>query len=161
MPTRYLEYVQPKSRLAVWAWSPVIVLRVALVATYFAYVYASVIAFLAGIPVFTLTTPEGYTSVWAVLLGLSAVLAAIGSITDRWRTLEKWATLVLSALLLAYIGGLNLVGFVEGDLDRQFIGAIAFIAGILPMTRFVYLAAQSGKKKIWSKQPKQDRRSQN
>jgi len=152
MPTRYLQNVNPKSRLAMWVWSPVIVLRVALVITYVLYVYASIIAFIAGIPVFKLTTPEGYTSVWAVLLGSSAIVAAIGSTTDRWQALERWASLALSALLLTYIGGLNLVGFIEGDLDRQFIGAVALIAGILPITRFVYLAAQSGKKKlVWTK----------
>ena len=101
---------------------------------------------------FKLTTPEGYTSVWAVLLGSSAIVAAIGSTTDRWQALERWASLVLSALLLTYIGGLNLVGFIEGDLDRRFIGAVALIAGILPITRFVYLAAQSGKKHlVWTK----------
>ena len=147
MPYRYLDNIAPHSRLAIWAWGPVVVLRVALVVVYLGYVYASVIAFLAGVPVFRLTAPEGYTSLWAVLLGTSAVLAAIGSITDRWQQLEKWASLVLSAMMLAYVGGLNGVGFVEGDLDRQFVGAIAFIAFILPAVRFVYLAAQSGKGK--------------
>lgn len=147
MPYRYLDNIAPHTRLAVWAWGPVVVLRVALVAVYLSFVYASVIAFLAGVPVFRLTAPEGYTSVWAVLLGTSAVLAAVGSITDRWQQLEKWASLVLSAMMLAYVGGLNGVGFVEGDLDRQFVGAIAFIAFILPAVRFVYLAAQSGKRK--------------
>ena len=39
MPTRYLQNVNPKSRLAMWVWSPVIVLRVALVVTYVLYVY--------------------------------------------------------------------------------------------------------------------------
>lgn len=134
-----------------WFWSPVIVLRVALFLTYFVYVYASVIAFIAGVPILSLTTPEGYSSIWAVLLGLASLVAAIGSITDKWQKTEKWATLALSSLLLAYIGGLNIVGFLEGDLDRQFIGAIALIAGILPITRFVYLAAQSGKKRYDAK----------
>lgn len=147
MPYRYLDNIAPHTRLAIWAWGPVVVLRVALVAVYLGYVYASVIAFIAGVPVFRLTAPEGYTSIWAVLLGSAAVLAAIGSITDRWQQLEKWASLVLSAMMLAYVGGLNGVGFVEGDLDRQFVGAIAFIAFILPAVRFVYLAAQSGKRK--------------
>jgi hypothetical protein len=146
MPTRYLDNIRPKSKLAVWVWSPVIVLRIALFMTYIAYVYASVIAFIAGVPIFDLTSPPGYTSIWAVLLGASAVFSAVGSIADRWQKTEKWATLALSALLLAYIGGLNLMGWAEYDLTRQFVGAIAFIAGILPMTRFVYLAAQSGKR---------------
>jgi hypothetical protein len=148
MPTRYLEVVQPKSKLAIWAWSPVIVLRIALVSTYMAFVYASVVAFFAGVPVFNLTTFPGWTPVWAGLLAISAVLGAVGSITDRWQQLEKWATLSMSALFLAYIAGLNIVGFIEHDLGRQFAGAVALIAGILPMTRFVYLAAQSGKKRV-------------
>lgn len=147
MPTSYLEVIAPKSKLAVWAWSPVIVLRVSLVITYMLYVYASVIAFLVGVPIFTLTTPPGWTPIWAVLLGAAAVASAIGSITDRWQRIERWATCALSGLLLAYIGGLNIMGFVEQDLDRQFVGVIALIAGVLPITRFVYLAAQAGKKK--------------
>lgn len=148
MPTRYLQVVKPKSKLAIWAWGPVIVLRVALFATYILYVYAAIVAFIAGVPVLDLTTPAGYTAIWAVLLGGSAILSAIGSIKDRWQQLEKWATLVLSAMLLAYVGGLNIVGFAENDLGRQFIGVVALIAGLLPVTRFVYLAAQSGKIRV-------------
>lgn len=135
-----------QSKFETWAWSPVIVLRVALVATYLMYVYAAIIAFIAGIPVFSLTAPVGYTSIWAVLLGVSAVLSAIGSVADHWDRVERWASLGLSSMMLAYVGGLNIVGYISGDLARQFVGAIAIIAFILPATRFVYLAAQSGKK---------------
>lgn len=145
MPTRYLDNINPQSRLAIWVWSPIIVLRVGLVAIYLLYVYASVIAFVAGVPIFDLTTPQGYTPIWAALLGASAVASAVGSITDRWQKVERWATLVLSALLIAYIGGLNIAAWGEGDLSRMFVGGIAIIAGILPVARFVYLAAQSGK----------------
>ncbi len=146
MPTRYLQNIQPKTRLAIWAWSPVIVLRVALAATYMLWLFASIIAFFAGVPILSLTAPEGYTSIWAVLLGVSALVSAIGSTTDKWQQLEKWASLALSAMLLAYVGGLNIVGYLEGDLDRQFVGSVAIIASILPVTRFFYLAAQTGKK---------------
>lgn len=146
MATQRHLVTRQRSRFAVWAWSPIIVLRVALVSTYLAYVYASAIAFISGVPTFTLTTPAGWTPIWAFLLGTSAVIAAIGSITDRWSGVEKWATLVLSAMALSYVIGINLVGFVEGDPGRQFAGAMSIIAAILPVTRFVYLAAQSGKK---------------
>lgn len=134
-----------RSKFETWAWSPVIVLRVALVSTYLLYVYAAVIAFVAGIPLFSLTAPVGYTSIWAVLLGVSALLSAIGSVADHWERLERWASLALSSMMLAYVGGINIVGYVSGDLTRQFVGAIAMIAFVLPVTRFVYLAAQSGK----------------
>lgn len=129
-----------------WAWSPVIVLRIALVIVYLLYVYGSVIAFLAGIPIFTLLTPEGYTSVWAALMMPAALVAAVGSLAERWeQRIEKWAALVLTALMSAYVIGVNAVGFASGDLDRQFVGVIALIAIVLPATRFVYLASQSGK----------------
>lgn len=147
MPMRYLDNIAPRSRWAIWAWSPVIVLRVALVGVYLGYVYASLIAFIAGVPIFQVTTPEGYTAIWAVLLGVSAVLAAIGSLTDRWQQLEKWASLGLSSMMFAYVGGMNGVAFFLADLSRQFVGAIAFIAFILPVVRFVYLAAQTGKRR--------------
>lgn len=147
MPYRYLDNVNPRGRFATWAWSPIIVLRVALVAVYLGYIYAAVIAFIAGVPIFRLTAPEGYASIWAVFLGLSAIVAAIGSVSDRWQQVEKYASMCLSALMLAYVGGVNGVGFVLGDLDRQFVGALSFIALILPAVRFVYLAAQTGKKK--------------
>lgn len=145
MPTRYLEVVNPRTRFAVWAWSPVIVLRVSLVIVYLFWVYASVIAFVVGIPVFDLTTPHGYTPIWAVFLGGSAVASAIGSLSDAWQRVERWATLVLSATLLGYVGALNLTAWAEGDLTRQFGAVVAIIASVLPVTRFIYLAAQSGK----------------
>lgn len=147
MPTRYLEVVKPKTRFAVWAWSPIIVLRIALFLTYAFCVYGAIVAFIAGVPIFTLTTLPGYTPIWAVILGASAVASAIGAISDRWQRLERWASLVLSAMLLGYVGGMNIRALLEQDLSRQFAGAIAIIAMILPATRFIYLAAQSGKKR--------------
>lgn len=133
------------SRFEVWAWSPVIVLRVSLVATYLLYVYGAVIAFIAGIPIFSLLAPEGYTSIWAALSLPAALVAAIGSISDRWEKVEKWAALALTALQSGYVLGVNSVGFALGDLGRQYVGVIAVIALIPPAVRFVYLAAQSGK----------------
>ncbi|WP_292717176.1 hypothetical protein [Microbacterium sp. 13-71-7] len=144
---RYLDNIAPRSKWAIWAWSPVIVLRVALVGVYLGYVYSAVIAFVAGVPIFRLTTPQGYTAIWAVLLGVSALLSAVGSLTDRWQQLEKWASLALSSLMSGYVGALNGIGFAEGDLNRQFAGAVAAIAFILPAVRFVYLAAQTGKRR--------------
>lgn len=148
MPLSYLDRVQPKSKLAIWAWSPIIVLRVALVSTYIGFVYAAVVAFLVGVPLFTLTTPPGWTPIWAALLGLSSLLAAVGSLADRWQKVEKWAGLILVGCHLAYVIGMGIVAFFEHDLSRQYVFIISLIAGILPVARFVYLAAQTGKKKV-------------
>jgi hypothetical protein len=131
----------------VWFWSPVLVMRVSVVIIYMLYVYGAVIAFIAGIPIFNLLAPEGYTSVWALLLMPAAVLAAIGSLAQRWETLEKWAALALTALQSPYVIGVNVVGYAGGDLSRQYVGVISVIAIVLPAVRFVWLASQSGKKK--------------
>lgn len=137
----------PRNAIEAWFWTPITVLRISLVATYGAYIYGAWIAFWAGIPIFSLLTPPGYTSVWAVLLGAAAVTSTISSLKMKWERIERFSALVLSMLMSAYCLGLNIQGYAEGDLDRQFIGVIAVIAIILPFGRFLYLAAQSGKKK--------------
>lgn len=137
-----------RARFETWAWSEIIVIRVALVATYLVYFYASIIAFIAGIPIFSLVAWEGYTSIWATALGISALVTAIGALAERWEKVEKWGSLALCATMFAYTGSLNVIGFIAGDLDRQFIGAVSLIAMILPLTRFIYLAAQTGKKRV-------------
>ena len=146
MQTQKHYVVRQKNRFTAWAWSPIIVLRVSLVATYLVWVFASAIAFIDGVPIFNLTTPQGWTPVWATVLGTSAIVSAIGSLADRWQKLEKWSSMVLSAMILTYVISLNSAAWLEGDLTREFAGAIAIIAAILPVTRFVYLAAQTGKK---------------
>lgn len=147
MPLHYLEVVDPQSRLAKWAWSPVIVLRVSLVLTYLLFAYGSVVAFRAGVPVIDLTTPTGYRAFWATGLFLASLTAAIGSISDRWQVTERWATLGMTALLAAYVVPMNVIAYGGEDLNRQFVSVVAVIACVLPVGRFVYLAAQSGKSK--------------
>jgi hypothetical protein len=135
------------TKFEVWAWSPVIVLRIALVVTYLLYINFAVRSMIAGIPVFTLTAPAGYTLIWGALLAIAATTSAVGAIDDRWNGVERWASLALSSLMFAYVGAMNLVAFVSGDVNRQAVGAAVAIGLVLPVCRFVYLAAQAGKKK--------------
>lgn len=146
MTSREARRRRPPSRFERWAWSPIVILRVALVSTYLLYIYAGVIAVIAGVPVFSLTAPEGYATVWGVLMCTAALVCAIGGVTERWQVWERWASLALSALMLAYVGGLNGVAFLAGDINRMFIGGIAAIALVLPVCRFVYLASQAGRR---------------
>ena len=139
--------VRQRSALHTWAWSPVIVLRIALVASYAGFVYSAVVAFIVGVPLFDLLGfVDGYTSVWAVLLGISAILCTFAAVHDKYQPLEKWASLILMAMMSCYVIGMNIVAYAEGDLTRMFVGGIGFIAWVLPATRFGYLAAQTGKK---------------
>lgn len=105
------------------------------------------IAFRAGVPIFTLLAWEGYTSLWALLMMPAAIIAAIGSLAERWERVEKWSALALTALQSGYVVGVNAVGFVGDDLGRQYVGVISLIAIVIPAVRFVYLAAQSGKRR--------------
>lgn len=140
--------IRPHSRFHAWAWSPVIVLRIALVITYLLYIYLGIVSMLSGIPIFTLTAPEGYTTIWGALLALAAVFSAVGAIDDRWQRWERWASLMLSSLMFAYVGAINLVAFLTGDVNRQAVGAAVTIGLVLPVCRFFYLAAQAGKIKV-------------
>ena len=137
-----------RSRFHTWAWSPIIILRIALISTYLLYIYAGAIAIIAGIPVFNLTAPAGYATLWGALLCIAAVVCAVGALDDRWQVWERWASLALSSLMIAYSGALNFLAYAENDLTRMFVGGVSAIALVLPFCRFVYLAAQTGKKKI-------------
>lgn len=136
-----------QSRFQIWASSPVIIFRIALISTYLLYIYAGIIAVIAGIPVFDLTAPAGYATIWGICLCIAAVVCAVGAVDDRWQVWERWASLVLSSLMIAYTGALNLLAYAEGDLTRMFVGGVAAIALVLPICRFIYLAAQTGKRR--------------
>ena len=144
-----MSHKQPKplSRFHLWAWSPIIVLRVALVVTYLLYIYSGVVAIVFGIPVFALTAVDGYAPLWGVLMCVAAVVSAVGALTDRWQVWERWASLALSSLMLTYAAALNVIAWFEHDSTRMFVGAVAVIALVLPICRFSFLAAQAGKKK--------------
>jgi len=135
------------NRFQIWAWTPITIFRIALIIIYLLYVYAGVIAIISGIPVFDLTAPEGYTTIWGALLAASAVVSAVGAIDNRWQVWERWASLGLSSLMIAYAAALNLLAFASGDVSRMFVGAIAVIALVLPVCRFVFLASQTGKRR--------------
>lgn len=134
------------SKFETWAWSPIIVLRIALTTIYGVIFYAGIVAIVAGIPLFSLTAPVGYSAPWGAVLAVSALIASIASGHDSWQKVEKWAGGVMTVMLSGYVVGINIVGFVSQDPTRQFGGAIAIAAFVLPVTRVIYLAAQTGKK---------------
>lgn len=129
-----------------WAWSEIAMLRVALVLTYLAHVYFSFVSFFAGVPVFAQTARPEYVPVWAILLGAASAVAAGASSSDRWRNLELIAGTIAFVCMLAYVGTISYVGFVEEDETRQAVGAGLTSAVILVAFRVVWLAAQLGKR---------------
>lgn len=141
-----LRSARSRSRFETWAWSPVIVLRVALVVTYLLHIGLATMAFIAGVPIFRLTAPEGYSDPWALFLGIGALAAAVGALDDRWRTLECWAALAVTAFAAGYVVPLYIVAFAAGDLNRQTVAIAVTFMLILPLSRFAWLAAQTGRR---------------
>lgn len=144
--TRKRSHREP-SRFEKWAFSEVAMIRVALVLVYLGYLYLALASLRAGVPAFTLTAPEAYTPIWAGLLALAGVNAAVAATSDRWMAWERWSSLAVSALMGAYVGTITILGYVTGDVNRQAVAAGLTIAFILPACRFLWLAAQTGKKR--------------
>lgn len=72
-------------------------------AKYAFFVILGILAAIAGIPSFDLTTFFGYTSLWSAGIVLSASLAFYASLSvERERHLEKWSAVALVALFGSY-----------------------------------------------------------
>ena len=139
------------TRFELWAWSPVIIFRVALISVYLICIYCGVMSVIAGVPVFDMTAPAGWHTLWGALLCLAAIVSAVSAIDDKWQVVERWASMLLSGLLLAYAGSLNYVAYVSGDLDRMFVGGVAVGLLVVPACRFGWLASRAGTRKVTQK----------
>lgn len=94
---------------------------------------------------FTHHTSDALTVVWGALMAGSAGLSALLSVNERWESSERWTSMMLSSLLLAF-------AFVPirlallGDLDVATYSTIAFVLSLVPSTRCVALIVKTGKK---------------
>ena len=127
-----------------WPEAPVVLPRLTLVIVYLLCVYDGILSILAGVPIFDVTQPVGYSAIWGALLAVSALLSAIFATTPRWERLERWSCLAVWSLLLAYVGALNFVAFVSADLDRYVVGGVAVGFFLIPFSRFLHLASKAG-----------------
>jgi len=136
------------SKFEIWAWSPVISFQVGLTMSYLAMIYFGVSAFIAEVPTFRVTAPDGWTIWWASALVIGGVLASIGSVS-RFKWFER-AELVGSILITLTIGSyasiMLFLAYALGDIDRAAGGAgyIALLMG--PLVRMLWLASQSLRK---------------
>ena len=147
---RVTPYVPRKpSRLEVWARSPIIILRAALVLTYALCVWLGVVSWISIVPVFEITAPDWFQALWSMSLAVGGSLACVGSVHDS--KLFRWVELVGAVAVLsasvAYAVSLHWVGFGQGDITRQ-VGAVAVtIITVLPGCRVFWLLGKLGTKK--------------
>ena len=136
------------SKFEIWAWSPVISFQVGLTAGYLAMIYFGVSAWLAQIPAFRHTAPNGWSIWWAIALTFGAILASIGSVSrQRW---FEVAELVGSALITLTVGSYAAVLLFlayAGHIVGQAAAGAGFVVLTVPvLVRMLWLASQSLRK---------------
>lgn len=124
--------------------APIIVPRWMLTAKYALFVALGVVAGIAGIPTLSLTTWEGYTTIWAVLLAVGAAVAAVGSLRVRCEPAEAAGATVVVALLSAYAIGAMVLAVGSADSGRAALAIVLLIVTLLPAVRAVPLLLRVG-----------------
>lgn len=137
------------SFLKQWASSQVSAYRAGLVLNYLALIFFGASAFNAGIPVFTFTTPDGWTPIWSMAVVIGGFVGAIGAlkagtepITREVRVfnrIELVGAIILFLTLGTYASVLLFIGYGFGDLGRMSAGAGFVALGVNPAVRMVWL----------------------
>jgi len=132
-----------------WASSQVSAYRVGLVLSYLVMMYFGTSAFIAGIPVFTFTTPEGWTPIWATVVVVAGFVAGVGAIRAGaepvtrevriFNRIELTGAILLFLTLGTYAALLLIISYGYGDLARASIGAGFVALGINPTVRMLWL----------------------
>lgn len=135
--------------LRAWASSQVAAYRVGLVMGYVVMMYFGTSAFIAGIPVFEFTTPEGWTPVWAGAVTVGGLIAGIGAIKAGtepltreirvFNRIELVGAILLFLTLFTYAFILLLIGYQYGDAGRASVGAGFVALGVHPTVRMLWL----------------------
>jgi len=138
-----------KLSLREWAGSQVAAYRIGLLLGYLAMIYFGTSAFLADMPTFRITAPEGWTPVWATVVVFGGLIAAIGSIkagaepitkeVRRFNRIELTGAVMLFLTLGTYATLLLILGYGYGDAGRASIGAGFVALGVHPTIRMFWL----------------------
>lgn len=132
-----------------WASSQVAAYRVGLILGYLGMIYFGASALTTGVPVFSFTTPEGWTPIWACAViaggfvgGMGALRAGAEPITKDIKVFN-WIELVGAVLLFLTLGiyasVLLYIGYVYGDIGRISNGSGFVALGVNPAVRMVWL----------------------
>jgi len=136
------------SRFERWAWSPITAYRVGLTLGYLSMIYFGTSAFIAGVPAFQITAPTGWTPIWASVLVIGGLGAAIGSTnsTKLFERIELCGAWALFLTLSGYAATLLWLAYSDGDSNRAAAGAGFVALGIPPGVRLLWLMSQLGRK---------------
>lgn len=148
-PPRQREKRHP-SRLERWAWSEIPAYRLGLTLGYAGTIYFGISAFIAGVPVFEITAPSGWTPIWSGILILGGILGSVGSIaeTKRFRRIELVGSWAIFLTLSVYAASLLFIAYAVGDTSRAAVGSGFVGLAVPPGIRMLWLVtkAQLGRK---------------
>lgn len=139
----------PRGWFAQWARSQVATYRTGLVLTYLFMIYFGYSCLTAGVPVFDIAAPEGWTPIWAPMVMIGGLIAACGAVragsepvTPQVRFFN-WVELVGSTILFltlfVYAGSLLVLGYVFHDDGRVAVGSGFVALGVHPAIRMAWL----------------------
>ncbi|MDN4616398.1 hypothetical protein P5G50_18275 [Leifsonia sp. F6_8S_P_1B] len=127
-----------------WGRSPILIPRWVLTLKYVMFVFVGVTVYVASSPSLDITTWEGYTPFWSIALIVASLTCIIGSASPRLEVMERWAVLVLFALLIGYaVAPVQLV--LAGDTDRAAYSILAITLSLLPGARAAMLIHRTGR----------------
>lgn len=132
-----------------WASQQVAAYRVGLVLGYLSMMYFGTSAYIAGIPTFDFTTPEGWTPIWSSVVVLGGLVGGIGSLKAGsepetkeikvFNGIELAGAIMLFVTLGTYAALLLVIGYGYGDPGRASIGAGFVALGIPATVRMLWL----------------------
>lgn len=128
-----------------WNRAPIVVPRWKLTTLYVLVAALGAVVMITTQPTLQVfTDSETWVFAWAVALALSALLASIGSTAERFESLERWGSTMLSVLLLGY-AVISVIVFVQTqNPDRASFAIISLIVSLVPSSRAVDLLRATG-----------------
>lgn len=114
---------------------------------YFLFVALGTAATVIGIPTIDLTTPNGYAAFWGIVVVVTAIVAGLASLRERFEVVERYAAIPLSAFLVTYTAGAWALILTDvGQLFQRGAGAIVLtIMSFIPVVRCIYMLTRIGR----------------
>jgi hypothetical protein len=118
--------------------TPILIPRWVLALKYGLFILLGVAIWRTTSPSFVQVVGDWYTTAWSWCLIAAALVALVGSLSERTEKVERVGVSALACLLLAYaVAPLNLV--LRGDPDRTATSVVALIVSLLPLARSLQL----------------------
>jgi len=132
-----------RSRFELWAWTELPAYRLGLLLGYAGAVYFGISCFIAGVPAFDITAPEGWTPIWSSIITLAGPVGIIGIVKDtpRFHRIEIWASSAISLTLGTYAFSILVLAYGHGDVNRAAAGSgFVWLGGYTVIRTFLLVA---------------------